>query len=173
MYSTISVRYVIASEAEFIAELSRQTFYETFASQNTRENMNRFMQEQFSMEKLVSEVSAPGNTFLLAFEKELPVGYAMLREGKNPPELDPEPALEIARIYAVRSSVGKGVGRSLMQKCIEIAEERNKKIIWLGVWEHNQLAIGFYLKWGFVKFATHIFLLGDDPQTDWLMKKEL
>jgi ribosomal protein S18 acetylase RimI-like enzyme len=48
-----------------------------------------------------------------------------------------------------------------------------KDNIWLGVWEHNHQAIKFYTTWGFEKFGDHLFLLGDDPQTDWLMKKEL
>lgn len=170
---TVSVRYATAAEAELIAEMSRQTFYETFAEQNTRENMEQFMQEQFSVEKLVAEVSAPGNVFLLAFENEWPVGYARMLEGRSMPEFGREPAMEIARIYAIRSAIGKGVGQALMQKCIEIASERKKKVIWLGVWEHNHRAIDFYRKWGFVKFGTHLFRLGNDIQTDWLMKKEL
>ena len=82
-------------------------------------------------------------------------------------------SIEIARIYAATNAIGKGVGKTLMQKCIEIAQEKKKDVLWLGVWEKNNRAIDFYIKWGFEKFSTHIFMLGDDPQTDWLMKKEL
>jgi ribosomal protein S18 acetylase RimI-like enzyme len=60
-----------------------------------------------------------------------------------------------------------------MQQCIDIALEKEKELLWLGVWEHNHRAIGFYKKWGFEKFSTHTFMLGNDAQTDWLMKKEL
>jgi ribosomal protein S18 acetylase RimI-like enzyme len=73
----------------------------------------------------------------------------------------------------VTNSIGKGIGKALMLKCIEIAREKKSDVLWLGVWENNQRAIDFYTKWGFEKFSTHIFMLGDDPQTDWLMKKEL
>lgn len=171
--SAVSVRYASASEAELIAEMSRQTFYETFAAKNTRENMELFMREMFSMEKLLAEVPVPGNTFLLAFENDLPVGYVKMQECKSRVEFGQVPAIEIARIYAVRSAIGKGVGHALMQKCIEIAVERKKRIIWLGVWEHNRPAIDFYRKWGFVEFGSHFFKLGNDIQTDWLMKKDL
>jgi len=47
------------------------------------------------------------------------------------------------------------------------------KYIWLGVWEKNQKAIDFYEKNGFVPFDKHIFVLGDDKQTDIMMKMEL
>ena len=60
-----------------------------------------------------------------------------------------------------------------MQKCIEIAKSGNREIVWLGVWEKNKRAIEFYKKWGFEKFADHDFILGNDVQKDWLMKKTL
>ena len=168
----VSIRYATQKDAGLIADLSRQTFYEAFASQNTKENMEKFMNEQFSKAALSREVGAPGNIFFLAYDSEDPVGYVKMRESINPQKLGNARAIEIARIYATTHSIGKGVGKILMQRCIDIALERKKDIIWLGVWEHNQRAIEFYGKWGFEKFDTHTFMLGDDPQTDWLMKKE-
>lgn len=169
----ISVNKANPEHASLIADLSRQTFYETFAKDNTKENMDLFMNQTFTKDALMKEVGMDGNIFFLAYEGETPVGYVRIREGNNPPELGEKKAIEVARIYAVQSSIGKGVGSVLMQKCIDIAIELNKEIIWLGVWEKNQRAIRFYQKWGFEKFGTHVFMLGDDPQTDWLMKKEL
>lgn len=169
----VSIRYATLKDAGLIADFSRQTFYETFASHNTKENMDKFMNEQFSREVLMQEVGSPGNIFLLAHEQEEPVGYVRMRESINPPELCNSNVIEIARIYATSNSIGKGVGKALMQRCIDIALEMNKDVIWLGVWEHNQRAIDFYIKCGFEKFDTHTFLLGDDAQTDWIMKKNL
>jgi len=45
--------------------------------------------------------------------------------------------------------------------------------VWLGVWEENPRAIKFYKKNGFVEFDKHTFVLGEDEQTDILMKKIL
>ena len=69
--------------------------------------------------------------------------------------------------------IGKGVGKKLMQTCHEIAKQKGKKILWLGVWKQNQRAIDFYTAWGFEIFGEQEFILGDDVQTDWLMKKDL
>jgi diamine N-acetyltransferase len=169
----LTIRMAGPADAALIADMSRQTFYETFAAQNSKENMDQFMEEQFGREKLMAEVTEPGSIFLLAFDGEEAVGYARMKESENPPELGNVPAIEIARIYAAAHTIGQGVGKALMQRCIELATSREKKMIWLGVWEHNQRAIDFYTKWGFGKFGTHIFPLGNDQQTDWLMKKEL
>ncbi|MCY7311835.1 MAG: GNAT family N-acetyltransferase [Bacteroidota bacterium] len=169
----ITIRIATINDAELIADISRQTFLDTFASQNTTENIDKFMNETFSKEALMKEVGTAGNIFLLAYDGNEPVGYVRMRENNNPPELGNIVAIEIARIYATVNSIGKGVGKALMQKCIEIAASKMATVIWLGVWEENHRAIDFYTQWGFEKFSTHVFMLGDDPQTDWLMKKTI
>jgi diamine N-acetyltransferase len=169
----ITIRIANPADADLIADMSHQTFYESFAADNSKEDMDKFFTHQFSKEMLRNEVITEGNIFLLAYDDEIPVGYARLRENNIPPELEISEALEIARIYAVKSSIGKGIGRELMRACIDIANEKKHKTIWLGVWENNRRAIDFYAKWGFVKFSEHPFILGNDVQTDWLLKKEL
>ncbi len=169
----ITIRYASAEDAEIIADLSRQTFSETFGFLNTKENMNKFMTEQFSREMLINEVSEPDNIFIVALSDETPVGYAKLKTNSTLPELGNKGAIEISRIYVLNSSLGAGIGPELMRKCVFIAKEMKCEVIWLGVWEKNPRAIAFYTKWGFEKFTEHTFNLGDDMQVDWVMKKEL
>jgi ribosomal protein S18 acetylase RimI-like enzyme len=96
-----------------------------------------------------------------------------MRDGTVPSGLINQSCIEIARIYSAQHAIGKGVGKRLMQTCHEIANQKNKSILWLGVWEKNQRAIDFYAKWGFEKFGEQNFVLGNDVQRDWLMKKSL
>jgi ribosomal protein S18 acetylase RimI-like enzyme len=169
----IVIKEATIADAALIADLSRQTFYETFAGDNTKENMDQFMNEQFNRQKLIEEVGREGNVFLLAYQDDEVLGYARMQENSHPLLTANGPAIEIARIYAVQKSIGKGIGKALMQQCINTAKERNTRIIWLGVWEKNHRAIAFYTKYGFEKFGDHVFMLGNDAQTDWLMKKSL
>ncbi|GJH39565.1 hypothetical protein RCZ04_01150 [Capnocytophaga sp. HP1101] len=81
--------------------------------------------------------------------------------------------MEIERIYVLKSFHGSGVGQELYQKAITVAREQAVQYVWLGVWEQNPRAIRFYEKNGFVPFDKHVFVLGNDPQTDILMKKTL
>src|SRR4030095_855955 len=113
----IIIRPARESDAELIAELSRQTFYESFAPDNTEENMDKFMNDQFTKEKLIDEVKQPWHVFFLAYIENKPVGYVKLRDGVVPMQLDARSSLEIARIYSVKNMIGKGVGRKLMQTC--------------------------------------------------------
>ncbi len=169
---SIFIRHATTGDAALIADLSRQTFYDTFAAQNRPEDMALFLEQQFTRDALMEEVGAPGNTFLLAYDGAEVAGYARLREGAAPLGGNVA-ALEIARLYVVKSSIGKGVGKVLMQACINMAKEKGKKMVWLGVWENNERAIAFYTQWGFEKFSEQPFVLGYDVQTDWLMKKDI
>jgi diamine N-acetyltransferase len=169
----VTIRVATTADASLIADLSRQTFNEAFAADNTAANMEKFMTQTFTREKLMAEVGAAGNIFLLAYLGDDVVGYARLRHTTSPLLFENARSLEIARIYAVQKSIGKGVGSALMQRCMDLARQQNARVIWLGVWEKNDRAIAFYSKWGFEKFGGHVFMLGDDPQMDLLMKKIL
>ena len=169
----VTVRIATLKDAELIADMSRQTFFESFAKENTIENMDKFMNEQFTKETIMKEVGTERNIFLLAYDGTEPVGYVRMRENNIPPELGTNQAIEVARIYAVQAAIGKGIGSTLIQKCIDIAREKNHHTIWLGVWEHNHAAQKFYERNGFVKVGNHQFVVGSDVQTDYLMKRLL
>src|SRR4249919_115343 len=98
----ITIRIATISEAELIADMSRQTFYDSFAAFNSKEDMDKFLNEQFTREALINEVATVNNIFLLAYDDNEPVGYARMRENNIPPSLGTDRAVEIARIYAVK-----------------------------------------------------------------------
>lgn len=171
--SPIIIRTATKEDAELIADISQQTFIDSFKGQNKQENIDKFINEQFTKPRLIEEVGAPNNIFLLAYKANKIAGYGRLRENNNPPELQGTESIEIARLYAITEMIGKGIGKALMEESIRIAKAKNKKVIWLGVWEENERAFAFYSRFGFKKFAEHDFILGDEVQKDWLMKKEL
>jgi len=171
--STLIIRIAGKNDAELIADISRQVFYETFSTQNTQENMDIFMTKQFSKQKLMEEVGSAGNIFLLAYDGGKVAGYVRLKETEQEKDMDKMESIEIARLYAMTTKIGTGVGSFLMQQCIDTAKKMNKNKIWLGVWEKNYRAIRFYKKWGFEIFSEQDFVLGNDIQRDWLMQKFL
>ena len=135
--------------------------------------MELFLREQFTKEKLMAEVGALENIFLIAYYNNEPSGYVKLRNANKPAALSAANVLEIARIYALHNKIGIGIGKALMQASLQVAREQAKKMVWLGVWEKNIRAIRFYQEWGFEKFDECDFRLGNDIQRDWLMKKDL
>ena len=173
MNDQVIIKQATVYDAGTIADLSRSTFYDTFAPDNTEEDMIIFMNRQFTRDALVAEVGIKSNTFLLAYHEGVLAGYVKLRESKGPPELKGFSTLEIARLYVVKSMLGQGIGQALMQYSIEVASSRQKQVVWLAVWEKNNRAIRFYTQWGFETFSKQVFVLGTDLQNDWIMKKKL
>jgi ribosomal protein S18 acetylase RimI-like enzyme len=96
-----------------------------------------------------------------------------LNIGQSQTEIKNDNALEIERIYVLNEFQGQSIGQQLFEKALERAYVQKVDFIWLGVWEENKRAIQFYTKNGFVAFDKHIFKLGDEEQTDIMMKLKL
>lgn len=169
----MNIRYGTPADATMLAELGAQSFYETFANDNTPENMDAYLRESFSRDIQFHELSQPDIIFLIAESEGTAVGYAQLMMNSREEALRGNHPLELRRIYVSKEQHGKGVGRKLMAATIEEARGRACDSIWLGVWEKNQRAIEFYKKWGFREVGTHIFFVGDDLQSDHVMELEL
>ena len=160
-------------DAEALQKISKQTFMEAFASGNTEENMNKYLEDAFSLNKLKDELINENSKFFFAIINNNTVGYIKLNTGTSQTEIQDHSSLEIERIYVLKEYYGKNIAQVLYKKALAVAKETAARYIWLGVWEENQRAINFYKKNGFVEFDKHIFKLGDDEQTDIMMKLSL
>ena len=156
-----------------LQQIGRQTFSETFAESNSAENMAKYLEEAYSFEKLTVELNNPNSIFYFAMLDEKVIGYLKLNMGGSQTELKDNDALEIERIYVLKDFHGKKVGQLLFDKTITIAKKQQVAYVWLGVWEENKRALQFYTKNGFVEFDQHVFVLGNEAQTDIMMKLEL
>ena len=169
----ITIRCATAGDNTLLAELGERTFYDAFAADNTPENMASYLAASFSPEKQAAELDDPSSIFLIAEVDDVAAGYARLKEGQPAAINIGLRPIELVRIYACKEWIGHGVGAALLKACLNEAEKRDCDTIWISVWEHNTRAQIFYRKWGFVEAGTQIFLLGDDPQNDILMKRPL
>lgn len=156
-----------------LQKIYRQTFFETFSEQNSEENMRIFLDKAYSEEKLKSEIEDKESETFLAVENQKILGVLKINTGNAETESGLENSLEIQRIYILKESKGLGIGTVLMNLAEKKARELGVSLIWLGVWEKNFPAQKFYTDKGFRRFREHAFVLGDDIQTDFLMKKEL
>lgn len=164
---------VTFNDASILLELSRKTFYDAFAHLNNADDMEAFAVKAFTLQKYRQELSDPDSFFYFAIVDHNIAGYLKVNFNKAQTELQDPHALEVERIYILQQYQGQKIGKQLLSFAINMAVNKNLKYIWLGVWEHNHKAIRFYESQGFVKFGSHPFVLGNDKQTDELMKKVL
>jgi GNAT superfamily N-acetyltransferase len=167
--NSLRLRYATPLDNRLLADLGAETFADTFAPDNSLEDMAAYLAHSFSPQKQAQELADPASRFLIAELDEAVVGFARLHFGPAPDGVAGSRPMEISRIYARKAWIGKGIGARLMQACLDEAARENCDVVWLSVWQRNPRAIAFYRQWGFVEAGTLTFQLGADSQTDWLM----
>lgn len=157
-----------------LQKLAQKTFFETYAAYNSIENMQQYLDTNFSIKKLQEELSNPDSMFFMALNTENKhIGYIKVNFRSAQTDLQDQNTMEVERIYVLQEFQRQKAGQFLLNNAIEIARKNHVDNLWLGVWEKNNKAIDFYKKNQFKDFATHIFRFGDDEQLDILMKFDL
>jgi ribosomal protein S18 acetylase RimI-like enzyme len=159
------------AEVETLEQIAYETFDETFRVMNTAETMEKYLEEAFNRERLLEELSNPKSTFFFKHTDNKLSGYLKLNEAPAQSDLNDANSLELERIYVRKEFRGKGLGKVLIEYAIQIARQRGKRYIWLGVWERNADAIVFYRRMGFTIAGYHAFRMGSEIQRDLIMKK--
>lgn len=164
----IEIRYASHRDAELLAEIGATTFYDSYANDIAADDIADYLEASFGTEKQAAELADRSGCFLIAEVDGNTAGYARLLESEAPPDVTPQ-AIELQRIYVRQEYIGRGIGAALMRACLAEARQRGFEAIWLGVWERNPRAIGFYKKWGFEVAGVHAFQMGKETQTDVLL----
>ena len=169
----LRIRRATPADAEALSEIGARTFFETFAADNTPEDMKLFLESTWNPELQRAEILDEGLDTLLACDASGAIaGFAQLRVNHPPDGIDVRAPVELKRFYVDKPWHGQGLARSLMEAAERAARARGAREFWLGVWERNERAQAFYRKCGFRKVGTQIFVVGTDPQTDHVMLRE-
>ena len=168
--SDIKIRKIKLSELHILQHLSKTTFLEAYADNNTKENMRLYLATSFSQEQLLKELNQAKSEFYFAEMENKIVAYLKLNHGKAQTEQHNFKGLEVERIYVLQAFQRQKIGLALLKKATQIAQNKALDYVWLGVWEENVKARKFYEKNGFAAFGKHIFRFGTENQTDIMMR---
>jgi len=166
---TINIKKCTVEDLVLLQNISVETFNETFKNQNSPKNMKAYLEKAFNPQQLKKELSNASSEFYFIYSSSEIAGYLKINTNEVQTEIMDNDSLEIERIYIMKQFHKQGLGKYLMNKAIEIAIERNKEKIWLGVWEKNDNAKTFYRNMGFVQTGAHSFYMGDEEQIDFIM----
>lgn len=170
---SLSIRKVALQEANTLLQLAESTFRAGFEHLNDPVHFEQYMRKAFNPQKMQQELETPGSEFYFGIHEGQICGYIKLNRGAAQSDLKDQPGIELERIYVKPELQGRKIGQYLLDQAMRIGRQGRFPYIWLGVWEKNEGAIRFYSRNGFRQFGSHTFMLGDDPQTDLLMKAEL
>lgn len=167
------IRACTVEDKSALKEIAYQTFDETFRADNKKENIDEYLKNAFTDEKVLAELQNPDSFFYFIYYEDTLAGYLKLNINEAQTESFEGENLEIERIYILKQFQKKGLGKQLYDKALEVARHSSRERIWLGVWEKNSNAIAFYEQLGFNKIDQHSFYMGDEQQIDYIMMKSI
>ena len=169
----IEIKGCTAGDLKELRAFARKAFIDSFSAMNTPENMKKYVNTAFGMARMKQELADKDTSFYLLLADGVLAGYLKLNESGAQTDIRDPNSLEIERIYVSKRHLGMGLGGALMDRATGEARLRGKAYLWLGVWEKNERAIRFYMKHGFYAVGAHEFLLGDDTQTDVILRRDV
>lgn len=156
-----------------MARFAADVFAEAFGADNDPQDLATYLAEAFSPDLQGAEIADKDyRTLLLEVGGKL-AGWAQLRRGETPGCVELDCPVELKRFYLSAAFRGQGLAPRLLEAAAGAATAFGGKSLWLGVWEKNARAQAFYRKSGFEDVGSHIFQLGNDPQTDRIMARPL
>lgn len=160
-------------DAERLSAFARRLFVETFAAQNNPDDLALFLDTTFTPSLQRAELVAPHRSYWLLEVGGVLAGYVLLNDGATEEGVVAAHPVELQRFYVDAPWHGRGLAQALMAHAVEEARALGGDVLWLGVWEENPRAIRFYEKQGFVRVGAHVFMVGNDAQTDAIMARPL
>jgi len=170
---TVKIRRADAKDANLLAALGGATNYETYFETDEPEDLAKYIADYFNPNALKIELEDKNSTFFLAEINGKAVGYAKLREGNPADCVKGENIVELAKLYVLEKMTRHGIGKILMQKCLDEAKSQGFDALWLAVFNLNVRAFEFYKRYGFEQVGETGFYYGEKRFTCYVMKINL
>ncbi len=173
MQKNLTLKKCDLTDVELLTNISRRTFIDAFEKDNNAQDFKTYLDAAFNKKQIVEELLNPDSEFYFVYNDEDMVGYFKINQNEAQAEPFGNDALELSRIYVLKEYQGQQLGKHILERIVEKARQMHKAWLWLGVWQRNVNAVRFYERHGFSKFDTHSFYIGNDRQTDWLMRLDI
>jgi len=169
----MTIRIIAEKNAALLCTLANKTFDQAFRKLNNQKDFDAYFSHAFSLDTISAEVMDSRAEFFVALKRDEPVGYFKLFAGPAPECVTPRPAVELARLYALKNQWGQGAGQTMMEEVLALSRGRGFAAIWLSSWKKNHRGNAFYRKWDFDAVGEQTFTIGRDVQKDFVMSRVL
>jgi GNAT superfamily N-acetyltransferase len=113
-----------------------------------------YVNGSFSIAQFQKELRDPNAAFFLLKENDIDIGFMKLNLDQPLTGFESLPALELERIYLLKSASRKGFGTAALKFCFQLATELARKIVWLKSMDSSD-ALHFYENLGFEECGTY------------------
>src|SRR5690349_16251048 len=98
----LTIRRGTVEDAALLSELGARTFSETFAADNTAEDLAAYIATNFNVAQQTAELEDPASIFLIAEVEGRAAGYAKLHDGEPENGVEGANPVELVRLYVSR-----------------------------------------------------------------------
>ncbi|MGA1798187.1 N-acetyltransferase [Sphingomonas sp. 4RDLI-65] len=166
----IAYRDAVPADGAELAAMAKRSFTDTFGTLYRPEDLATFLDQTFGATGLPAQLSYPVYTVRVAVDDAGGiVGFAKIGPVAFPGEW-PETAIELHQLYVRGDQHGAGVGPALMDWVIDAAHADGRTELVLSVYVDNARAIRFYQRYGFVEIGRYVFMVGEQPDDDRIMR---
>ena len=163
----IQVRTATVDDIPLINQLGKQAFYPTYLPFISAEQVDYMFHKMYDAAALLQQMKERGDVFLIAFENEIPLGFAAYQINQAPSQT------KLHKLYVLPEIQAKAVGKTLLHAVEDNARVAGQESLLLNVNRYNK-AVGFYKHLGYSIFKEEDIDIGNGYfMNDYEMKKSL
>jgi len=188
--ASVTIRSARVSDAAEISSLVGRTWSHLFKDTVSPSDLEAYLTGPLSVAQLEADIDNPRMRLIVAStskpdpaplssadkagpKDDLLLGVAQLVLGSTIDCLTLTDPVELQRLYVSVDHHGSGVAKLLLERAESTAREEGAKSMWLGMYEDNPRAKGFYEKVGFKVVGEKTFMVGTTKRRDLVFEKAL
>ena len=171
--SGLHLRAATPDDALCLSVLAMQVFLDTYAKDGIRPQIAREVLSSYSQAEFTEAVSASRSRIEVAEVSGHMVGFAQVTLDVGQ-ELAPAGVqAELLRLYVQEPFTGAKVGTHLLTWAEHFAADSGATVLWLTPWVHNQRALAFYARRGYIDYGLTYFTFEGESHENRVLAKSL
>jgi diamine N-acetyltransferase len=145
----ISVRRADEKDVQLLYVVCRQSYIQSFADHWVEGGLAWYLDKVYGMDVLQSELKNADINYFISYYEGVPAGFMKVKLNSPLSTQIRGNHLEIEKLYFLEKYKRKGLGKRMIARVRQMAEDLGANVIWLAVIDSNLSAITFYENIGF------------------------
>ncbi len=145
-----------------LTEIGVPSFLTAHAHSATKEIVDVYISEKYSLEAFKKELEDPRNIYHIIYYKGKAAGYSKIILNAAHEDIDKPNVTKLERLYLLKEYFGMHLAQELMTFNINFVQQSWQEGMWLHVWIENARAVAFYKKSGFKVIGAYDFKISGD-----------
>lgn len=163
----ITIKEAVARNSETIQQLAEAIWWPTYSPILAEDQISYMLDNIYNIDSIREQIKSAGQSYLLLYEDETPVGFASFAARKENPDI-----YKLHKLYCLTETKGKGYGRLLLQEVERRVILAGKFTLELNVNKYNP-AKTFYEHMGYSIAYEQDIPIGNYWMNDYVMRKQL